>query len=85
MAKTITQQQAAILSNLIYAISTEGDNKGNYIFDNSVVANSDKKDLTLNDYIYDEHGDFRKGIPDDIKQQIATMPAQFGGYDEGVQ
>ncbi|WP_192483058.1 MULTISPECIES: hypothetical protein [Cysteiniphilum] len=77
MAKTITQQQAAILSNLIYAVSTEGDNQGNYIFDNSVVANSEKKDLTLNDYIYDERGDFRKGIPDDIKQQIATMPAQF--------
>ncbi|GGF96823.1 MULTISPECIES: hypothetical protein [Cysteiniphilum] len=78
MAKTITQQQAAILSNLIYAISTEGDNKGNYVFDDLSIDRSNKdRSPKLHDYIYDERGDFRKGIPDDIKQQIATMPAQF--------
>ena len=47
MAKVISQEQAALLSNLVYAVSTEGINKGNFIFDNSEVTEK----LILKSYI----------------------------------
>lgn len=83
MAKVISQEQAALLSNLVYAVSTEGTNKGKFIFDNNEVKPvGSKATPTLHDYIYekDSNGNqvFRKGVPIDIQVKVSKLTEKYG-------
>ena len=64
MNKQINSQQAAFLSYLVYIKKEKTDQ---YIFDDLGV---DKSKGTLKNYIYDQDGDFRQGIPQELKDKI---------------
>jgi hypothetical protein len=79
MTGIITDEQAAVLSDLVYAVSTEGDNAGNYIFDDASVDQTTGD--SLRSYIYETNAYgqevFRQGIPEYLKKQMTAMPYRY--------
>ncbi|MDA0911202.1 MAG: hypothetical protein O2809_06575 [Proteobacteria bacterium] len=71
MNKQINSQQAAFLSYLVY---TKKEKTNQYIFDNQEVTEGEK---TLRNYIYDQDGNFRQGIPQELKDKINSQPDTF--------